>query len=119
MLPGEIVYIIRDLACNKTPGLDRFTSEHMQLSSVQLPVLISISISAMLIHGCMPKHIHNSLMVPIIQNKNKSSTDKNNYRPICIFNMFTKIVDEVLYRRMDKYILTTSNQFGFKPKHGT
>ena len=87
--------------------LDGLTSEHMQLSSVQLPVFISMLISAMLIHGCMPKHILTSVMVPIIKNKNKSSTDNNNYRPICISNVFTKIVEYVLYRRMEKYLLTS------------
>ena len=104
VFPSEIVEIIRDLACKNTPGLDGLTGEHMQLSSVQLPVLISILISAMLIHSCIPKHILTSVMVPIIKNKNKSSTDKNNYRPICISNVFTKIVKKVLYRRMEKYI---------------
>ena len=109
VLPSEMVEMIMDLACNKSPGLDGLNSEHMQLSSVQLPVLISILISVMLIHGCIPKHILTSVMVPIIKNKNKSSTDKNNYRPICISNVFTKIVEKILYRRMEKCLRTTSS----------
>ena len=34
-------------------------------------------------------------------------------------NVFTKVVEKVLYSRMEGYLQSTSNQFGFKRKHGT
>ena len=33
--------------------------------------------------------------------------------------MFTKVIEKVLLCRMQGWLLTTSNQFGFKRKHGT
>ena len=36
-----------------------------------------------------------------------------------IANVFTKVVEKVLYSRMDGYLQSTFNQFGFKRKHGT
>ena len=53
------------------------------------------------------------------KNKNKCSTDKDNYRPICLSNMFSKVVEKVLYSGMQNWLLTTPNQFGCKPKHST
>ena len=55
----------------------------------------------------------------IIKNKNKRISDKDNYRPICISNVFTNVVAKVLYSRMEDYLQSTNNQFGFKQEHGT
>ena len=76
-------------------------------------------LTAMMIHGYVPKSMRNAVIVPIIKNKNKRSTDKDNYRPICLSNVFSKVVEKVHYSRMQNWLLTTPNQFGFKPKHGT
>ena len=75
--------------------------------------------SAVLVHGYVPKSMLKSVIVPIIKNKNKRTNDKDNYRPICISNVFTKVVEKVLYSRMEDYLQSTNNQFGFKQKHGT
>ena len=45
-----------------------------------------------------------SVIIPIIKNKNKRISDKDNYRPICLANVFTKVVEKVLYSRMDGYL---------------
>ena len=37
--PGEITEIINDLPCNKSPGLDGHTNEHLKYASSQLSVL--------------------------------------------------------------------------------
>ena len=54
MSPGEITEIINDLPCNKSPGLDGHTSEHLKYASSQLSVLLSILMSAISIHGLVP-----------------------------------------------------------------
>ena len=60
-----------------------------------------------------------SVTIPIIKNKNKRISEKNNYRPICLGYVFTKVVEKVLYSRMDGYLQPTLNHFGFKRKQGT
>ena len=37
-----------------------------------------------------------SVMIPIVKTKNKHITDKENYRPICLANVFTKVIENVL-----------------------
>ena len=116
---SEIEDIIADMSCNKSPGLDGLTSEHMKFANSKLPVLLSILMSAVLIHGHVPRSAMRSVLVPIIKNKNKRITDKDNHRPICLSNVFTKVIEKVLLCRMQGWLSTTSNQFGFKHKHGT
>ena len=117
---SEIEEIINGLSYNKFLGLDGITSEHMKCASQQLPVLLSILISAILIHGCVPRSMVTSVIVPTIKDKNKSITisEKDNYQPICLSNEFTKVV-QILCSRIENFLQTTFNQFGFKPKHGT
>ena len=113
------IYIIADIACNKSPGLYGLTSEHMTFANSKLPVLLSIHMSAVLTHGHVPRSAIRSVLVPIINNTNKRITDKDNYRPICLSNVFTKVIENVLLCRMQAWLLATSNPFGFKRKHGT
>ena len=42
--PSEITEIINALPCNKSPGLDGLTSEHLKYASSQPSVLLSILI---------------------------------------------------------------------------
>ena len=45
--------------------------------------------------------------------------DKNNYRPICLSNICSKIIEVVIFNRIGTFLQSSPNQFGFKPKHGT
>ena len=87
--PNEIADIVAEMSCNKSPGLDGLTSEHLKKANCQLSVLLSILLSALLVHGRVPSDILKSVMVPIVKNKNKRVSDKENYRPICLANVFT------------------------------
>ena len=116
---NEMEDILKDVSYNKSPGLDGIYSEHMKFAGQQLPVLLSILMSAILVHGYVPKYMLKSLIIPIIKNKNKRISDKDNYILICLANVFAKVVEKVLYSRMDGYLQFTSNQFGFKRKRWT
>ena len=109
--PSEITEIINALPCNKSPGLDGLTSEHLKYASSPLSVLLSILMSSILVHGWVPSAMLKSVM--------KHITDKENYRPICLANVFTKVIENVLLSRLQNWLSTTCSQFGFKAKQGT
>ena len=115
---GELMNIINELSCNKSPGLDGLTAEHIKFVDSQLVVLLSILLSSILVHGYIPKAITESVIVPVIKDKNRHVNEKGNYSPICLLNTCSKIIDAVLFNRTDTYLQTTPHQFGFKPKHG-
>ena len=115
----EMASIINDLPNNKSAGPDGISSEHFKYAGVKLRVLLSLLISAILVHGYVPEEMLTSVIIPLVKDKNKRISDKANYRPICLSNVFNKLFENVLLVRILPYLETTCNQFGFKPKHGT
>ena len=115
----EMKAVIDDLACNKSPGLDGLSSEHFKFAHSRLPALLSTLVTSIVVHGHVPESMNESVIVPIIKDKNKRVNDKRNYRPICLSNICSKIIEVVLFNRMSIFLQSSPNQFGFKPKHGT
>ena len=111
--------IIYDLACNKSPGLDGVSAEHMKFAGPKLCVLMSIVISSIFTHGFIPRSMMESVIVPVIKNKNKRINDKGNYRPICLSTVCSKMVEMALACRLSDSLNSSHNQFGFKLDHGT
>ena len=116
----EMKTIVSGLACNKSPGLDGVSAEHMKFAGPKLCVLMSMVISSIFTHGFIPRSMMESVIVPVIKNKNKRRiNDKGNHRPICLSNVCSKIVEMALARRLSDYLHSSHNQFGFKLDHGT
>ena len=61
--------INNDLSCNKSPGLDGLTAEHIKCEDSQLVVLLYIFVSSILVHGYIPKAVTESVIVPVIKDK--------------------------------------------------
>ena len=73
----------------------------------------------MLIHGYLPKDMLSSIIVPVVKNKNASLSTKKNYRPVTLSPIISKLLEKLLLTRVEMYIETNDNQFGFKRGHGT
>ena len=115
----EIRSIISELSCNKAPGPDGLNAEHVKYADSRLTILMALMVSAVLIHGHIPALAAESVILPVIKDKNKRISDKCNYRPICLSNILSKMIENVIMNRIDLFLQTTPAQFGFKPKHGT
>ena len=59
------------------------------------------------------------VLVPIIKNKAGNVNSKNNYCPIALASVLSKLIEYIMLNRMDDLLTTTYNQFGFKKYHGT
>ena len=59
------------------------------------------------------------MIIPVIKNKSGHATDKHNYRPIAISTTMSKVLELLMLHKIDSYLFTTDNQFGFKQNHGT
>ena len=53
------------------------------------------------------------------KNKAGGLSDSNNYRPIAIATITSKLLESVLLLKCSDYLTTCDNQFGFKASHGT
>ena len=45
--------------------------------------------------------------------------DKDNYRPVAVTSVVSKIIELILLDRLHEILVTVCNHFGFKNKHGT
>ena len=52
----------------------------------------------------------NSVIVPLVKNKYSILTDKNNYRPIALSSIASKVFDHVIILRLEEYLWTNNNQ---------
>ena len=74
----EMKAVIDDLASNKSPGLDGLSAEHFKFAYYRLLALMSTLVSHIVVHGQVPHHMNESVILPIIKDKNKRVNDKNN-----------------------------------------
>ena len=58
-------------------------------------------------------------LVPVVKDKAGKVGSSENYRPIALANILSKVVEQILLERIYKLIISTDSQFGFKPRHGT
>ena len=58
-------------------------------------------------------------LIPVIKDKRAKISNKDNYRPVAIASIVSKVLEMVLLDRLSEYLDTNSNQFGFKQKLGT
>ena len=60
-----------------------------------------------------------SVIVPLVRNRNGDLSDKNNYRPIALSSVISKVLGNVILYRLEEHLWTTNNQFGYKAGHST
>ena len=62
-----------------------------------------------------------SVFIPLVKNKCGDLSDKNNYRPIAISCIISKVFENIILHKIEDYLWTTvtDNHFGFKAHHST
>ena len=73
-------------------------------------------LNSMLIHGYLPDDLMLTHIIPIVKNKKGDITSKDNYRPIAISSVLSKVFELILIARYSDYLDTSHNQFGYKEK---
>ncbi len=117
--PTDISAAISDLKRGKSVGHDLLAAEHFIHANFILHVLLSLLFTSFMTHGHLPDDIMKTIIVPLIKNKMGDLSDKNNYRPIALVTAVSKVLEIVILNRIECYIDTGCNQFGFKKKHAT
>ena len=72
-----------------------------------------------LYHGVISKSCTDTFLVPIIKNKNKNLHDVNNYNPIALTTVVSKLFESYMLHHLIDFLKINDNQIGFKPNHGT
>ena len=70
-------------------------------------------------HSYVSQSMINTIIVPLVKNKYANLTDKNNYRPIALSSITSKLFKHIILIRLEEYLWPTDNQLGFKSGHST
>ena len=115
----EIERCIAKLKNGKSNGMDNVSSEHLKYSSPRLASMLALCFTKMFSHGYLPTHMLSVQLVPIIKSKSGLICSKDNYRPIAIASVLSKVLEMIILERIELFVYTHENQFGFKKQHGT
>jgi exonuclease III len=115
----DIIEAIDKLKNKKSPGLDGLVGEHIKHANRKIVPLFKMLFNCMLVHGHLPSKFMETVIVSIVKDKKGNISDKDNYRPIAITTVISKILELVILVKVEKYLLTNDNQFGFKKRHST
>ena len=116
---NEVNECISRLECNKACGLDGVSAEHLKHCSSRITPLLAMCITGFMVHGFLPESMMSVVLIPIIKDKKAKISSIDNYRPVAIASVVSKVVERILLDRLSEYLDTMGNQFGFKPKLGT
>ena len=111
--------IVDNLECGKSAGPDRICAEHLKFSNDKISILLALCFTVCLSHGYLPTALIETTIVPIVKNKSGNLSDSNNYRPIALATIVSKILESVILIKCGEYLTSGDNQFGFKSCHST
>ena len=117
---AEVIERIWEISNGKAAGMDGLSGESLKYANHILSVVLSICFTCMFKHWYLPIGMLNSVIVPLVKNKNGDLSDRNNYyRPIALSSTVSKVFENVIINRLEEYLWTSDNQFGYKSGHST
>jgi hypothetical protein len=117
----ELIKIIKSLETKNSSGHDllsnRMIKKEMSWFATTLPSLINQSME----EGIFPKVLKQATVIPIFKKGEKDNM--NNYRPISLLPVMSKVFEKVINIRITKVLddkgYIDENQYGFRKNHST
>ena len=118
---SEIEKIISSLKNNKSPGPDNIGPKIIKSIADIVTEPLSFIYNMSFAKGIVPHQLKISKVILVYKKGNRNSV--GNYRPISLLNVFEKILEKLMYKRLYDY-LSVNNvlydyQFGFRKYHST
>ena len=119
--PNVVCNLLRKLKVNKANGLDNIPARLLKDGAPVISECLTHIINLFLFSGVVPDDWKTSRVVPLFKFDNREEMD--NYRPISILAVISKIAEKVIYHQLFSY-LNASNplsscQSGFRKNFST
>jgi hypothetical protein len=118
---NEVQRIIMTLKNKKSSGFDSLTVECLKLVAPAIAKLLAHIINASFENGDFPDRLKRSVIKPLYKKGKKN--DKNNYRPVALTPVLSKLFEKAMYNRLleflDLHKVLATEQFGFRRKKST
>ena len=94
-------------------------AEHLCFADQSLFHYLAIYVNLRLYHGIMPGKCVETKIIPVLKCNIGDVQSLNNYRPIAITDVISKLLEHYVLSHVKNYLSTNDNQFGYKDKSGT
>ncbi len=115
----DTLQCILKLKCGISSGIDGISSEHFRFADRKIVCLLTMFLNACVVHSFFPADMMKTVLIPLVKDTNENISSSDNYRPIAIATVSSKLYENLLLTRIGNFLSTTDNQFGFKAKHST
>ena len=118
--PAEIENLIGGLKGKNSSGLDRISNNLLKSIKGELSLPLANIINTSLETGKVPERWKTAKVIPLF--KSGDEKDLNNYRPISLLPVFSKVLEKVVKRQLVGYLennILCKEQFGFRSKMET
>lgn len=114
--PFEIEKTISAIPTRKSPGPDKIPVTLLKECSGELSVILSNLINSSVEQGTFPQLLKQAEIVPVFKKGDRKGLE--NYRPIALLSIFSKIYEKVIYERTTNFLnvhnIFSSSQHGFR-----
>jgi hypothetical protein len=114
----EVNKAVKLLKRNKAADGDGLTAEHIIYANRSIDDILCTLFNLCCIHGYVPDSFASSVIIPVIKDKFVKTDTFENFRPISLVCIFSKVFEQCLAQRMYDYFEPDDLQYGFVPHKG-
>jgi hypothetical protein len=118
---SEIINIVQSLSNSKSTGVDGLSSSIIKNTITEIAAPLATVFNKSINIGQFPDALKIGKIIPI--HKCEDNKLLNNYRPISVLPIFSKVLERLMYNRLlaflNKNNILAKNQYGFREKHST
>ena len=115
----EVELCVKRLKNKKAPGPDGLVAESLKFASPCISTVIANFFNACLAHAFIPDIVMRVTLVPILKKSGLDSSKVNNYRPIALATVISKLFELIIHHKYEPNLVTHAGQFGYKKGVGT
>ena len=115
----EMLTAISHLKTGKAVGNDCLSAESFKYACTSICVFLCMLFNSILYHSYLPSKLMDTVIVPTVKDKKGDLGSKNNFKPIVLTAIMSKLFEILILNRYGDLLHSTDNQFGYKKKHAT